>query len=86
MKDIIVLDEETGVTLTYKWGDSYGWCVSFSDEAYTDNGIDNFKKVMEHSRKYWPEVPDEFKEQIEENNRKMREVCRGIVIEDWEEI
>lgn len=80
MKDIKVVDEETGVEFTYKWRDSYGWCVSFCDKAYTDDGADIFRKVMGNSRKYWPEVPDELKEQIKENNQKMWDVCRSVVV------
>ena len=84
MKDIIVLDQETGVTFTYKWRDSYGWCVSFCDKAYTDENIEFFRKLMAKSREYWPEVPEHLQEEVDKNNQEMVDVCRGLVIEDWE--
>lgn len=77
MKDIEVFDQETGVTLTYKWRDSYGWCVSFSDEAYKNEDIHLFRKIMKVSREHWPETPVEYKDQVEKNNKELLDVCRS---------
>lgn len=73
MKDIQILDEDTGCTLTYKWRDSYGWCVSFSEEAYANEDIALFRRIMKLSKEHWPEIPEEYREQIEENYRALRE-------------
>lgn len=81
MKDIVVLDQDTGITFTYKWRDSYGWCVSFCDKAYEVEDINLFRIAMKKSRKYWPEVPDHLQVGIDKNNQEMVDMCRSITIE-----
>lgn len=81
MNDVIVLDEDSGVTLTYKWRDSYGWCVSFCDKAYDVEDRELFRRVMKVSREHWPEVPEHLQEEIDRNNQEMVDVCRSVRVD-----
>lgn len=81
MNDIIVTDKETGITFTYKWRDSFGWCVSFCDKAYQNTDTNLFRLAMKNCRKYWPDVPEYLQEEVDRNNQEMVNVCRRVVIE-----
>lgn len=82
MKDITVVDKETGITFTYKWRDSYGWCVSFCDKAYENTDVGLFRIAMKNCREHWPEVPEDLQEEIDRNNQEMVDVCRSVVTDE----
>lgn len=69
-----VKDEDTGIRLVYTYDSDYGW--SFVASGYEDR--ETMRKASILAKKYWPEVPEEDRQRVEENNAKMLEVCRSI--------
>lgn len=78
MSKYIVQDEETGIGLVYTYDSDYGW--SFIASGYEDR--DTMRQAAHLSLKYWPEVPEEDRERVEENNGKMVAACRSICVDE----
>lgn len=70
----VVRDEETGIDLVYNYDSDYGW--SFVASGYEDR--ETMRQAAYLSLKYWPEVPEEDRQRVEENNAKIVAVCRSI--------
>lgn len=76
MKEHSVVDEDSGLTLIYTFNEEFGW--SFRVSGHPEGRM---REAILLSRKYWPETPDELREQIVDNNMKLLEVCRSVVID-----
>jgi len=77
MKDVTIQDPESGLDLHYTWNDKSGY--SFTVTGYQNK--EEVRKAIHLSLKYWPKVPDELKEKIDEHNQMIRDVCRSVVID-----
>lgn len=73
-----VTDEVSGIKLVYTYDSDYGW--SFIASGYEDR--ETMRQAAHLSLKYWPEVPEEDRQRVEENSTKMIAVCRSICVDE----
>lgn len=74
IKNIEVVDEESGMVLKYNWNDKTGW--SFTASGYYSR--EDRRKAVKLSLKYWPDTPEEDKERVDKNNQDILDFCRGF--------
>lgn len=71
-------EEESGVTFLYTFDEKYGW----NCEMPQDLTREQQRYYISNSIKYWPETPDEYKEQVEKSTNEMLHYIRNYRIDN----